>query len=255
MFYTSTLLDPLTLSDDGFTYFLVGALRLPGFPLLIDVKLLSTRTSTEVCDELEKMVAFFEALQSEGLPIGESPRIRRLHSDKAGEFTAPFFARFLTNHKTIDHTFTSGYDPQANGTAERSVGLIKSLAARALSSSSLDPGYWSYAVRYAAQSLLCHALQKTQKSLPFGSTVVAQVLGHREVKFPEPRSLTGRLLFWDHLRDQVSHVLCPPESPDDDPLVYRAGLPVKLPPGINLDDLVPPDPRPDKKIFDMTFDH
>ena len=157
---------PLTLSDDGFTYFLVGALRLPGFPLLIDVKLLSTRTSTEVCDELEKMVAFFEALQLEGLPIGESPRIRRLHSDKAGEFTAPFFARFLTNHKMIDHTFTSGYDPQANGTAERSVGLIKSLAARALSSSSLDPGYWSYAVRYAAQSLLCHALQKTQKSLP-----------------------------------------------------------------------------------------
>ena len=99
---------PLTLSDDGFTYFLVGALRLPGFPLLIDVKLLSTRTSTEERDELEKMVAFFKALQSEGLPIGESPRTRRLHSDKAGEFTAPFFARFLTNHNTIDHTFTSG---------------------------------------------------------------------------------------------------------------------------------------------------
>ena len=77
--------------------------------------------------------------------------------------------------------------------------------------------------------------------------MVAQVLGHRDVKFPEPRSLTGRLLFWDHLRDQVSHVLCPPETPDDEPLVYRAGLPVKLPPGINLDDLAPPDPRPDKK--------
>ena len=147
-----------------------------------------------------------------------------MHSDKAGDFTAPLFARFLTNHKTIDHTFTSGYNPQANGTAERSVGLIKSLAGRALSSSSLDAGYWSYAVRYAAQSLLCHALQKTQKSLPFGSTVVAQVLGHQDVKFPEPRSLPGRLLFWDHLRDQVSHVLCAPETPDDEPLVYRAGL-------------------------------
>ena len=53
---------PLAFSDDGFTYFLAGALRLPGFPLLIDVKLLSTRTSTEACDELEKMVAFFELL-------------------------------------------------------------------------------------------------------------------------------------------------------------------------------------------------
>ena len=76
---------PLPLSDDGFTYFLVGALRLPGLPLLIDVKLLSTRTSTE---------AFFEALQSEGFNIRESCRIKRLHSDRAGEFTAPFSLDF-----------------------------------------------------------------------------------------------------------------------------------------------------------------
>ena len=104
----------------------MGVLRLHGFPLLIDVKRLSTRTSTEMCDELERMVAFFEELQTEGLPIGEFPSIRRLHSDKAGEFTVPFFAHFLTNHKTIDHTFTSGYDLLANCTAERSVGLIES---------------------------------------------------------------------------------------------------------------------------------
>ena len=157
---------PLTLSDDGYTHFLVGALRLPGLPLLIDVKLLTTRTSAEVCDELEKMVAFFEALQTEGLMIGETCRIKRLHSDKAGEFTAPFFSKFLSNHKTIDHTFTFGYDPQANGTAERSVGLLKALAARSLASAGLGHEYWSYAVRYASQSLLCHALQKTQRSLP-----------------------------------------------------------------------------------------
>ena len=186
---------PLPLSDDGFICFLVGALRLPGLPLLSHVKLLSTRTSTEVCDELETMVAFFEALQSEGFNIGESCRIKRLHSDRAGEFTAPFFSRFLSNHKTIDHTFTSGYDPQANGTAERAVGLIKSLTSRALTAASLYPSYWSYAVKCASQSLLCHALQKYQKSLPFGSTVVAQVLGHRDVKFPGSRSITGRLLY------------------------------------------------------------
>ena len=76
-------------------------------------------------------------------------------------------------------------------------------------------------MKYASQSLLCHALQKSQKSLPFGSTVVAQVLGHRDVKFPGSRSITVGLLNWDHLRDQVSYVFCPPESPDDDPL----GLP------------------------------
>ena len=29
----------------------------------------------------------------------------------------------------------------------------------------------------------------------FGTTVAAQVLGHKDVKFPHPRSFTGRLLF------------------------------------------------------------
>ena len=101
----------LTLSDDGFIYVFVGALRLPGLPLLIVLKLLTTRTSVKVCDELEQTVAFFEALQREGLPIGETCRIKRLHSDRAGEFTAPFFSKFLSNHKIIDSTFTSGYDP------------------------------------------------------------------------------------------------------------------------------------------------
>ena len=103
---------PCTTSDDGFAYFLVGALRLPGFPLLIDVRLLSTRGSAEVCDALERMVAFFESLQSEGFTVTDSSRVKRLHSDRAGEFTAPYFERFLTNHKSIYHTFTSGYDPQ-----------------------------------------------------------------------------------------------------------------------------------------------
>ena len=51
----------------------------------------------------------------------------------------------------------------------------------------------------------------------------------------------------------MSYVLCPPESPDDQPLVYRAGLPVELPPGGNLDDLTLPDVAPKKdaaRIFD-----
>ena len=50
------------------------------------------------------------------------------------------------NRKTSYHTLTTGHDPQANGTAERSVGLIKPLAARALASASLDHVCWSYVV-------------------------------------------------------------------------------------------------------------
>ena len=137
---------PLAVSDDGFAYFLVGALRMPGLPLLIDVRTWTSRTSTEVCDELEKMVSFLEALQTEGFGIGETSRIKRLHTDRAGEFTAPYFSRFLANHKSIHHSFTSGYDPQANGTPNRAVGLIKSLASRCLCTADLDHSYWSFAV-------------------------------------------------------------------------------------------------------------
>ena len=74
---------PLTKSDDGYVYFLVGALRLPGFPLMIDVRLLQTRASAEVCHQLDVMVNYFKSLCFEGFPIVDAPRIRRLHSDRA----------------------------------------------------------------------------------------------------------------------------------------------------------------------------
>ena len=245
---------PFTTSDDGYTYFLVGALRLPGFPLLIDVRLLTSRGSVEVCDALERMVSFFESLQSKGFTTTDSSRIKRLHSDRAGELTAPYFKRFLTNHKSTYHTFTSGYDPQANGTAERTVGLVKSLAARALATAQLDSSYSSYSVRYAAQSLLCHALQRHQRSLPFGSSVVAQELDHKNIKFPDSRAVAGRLLFWDHMQDQVSYILVPPGDNNIDFLVYRASIPARLPPAINIDEFTGTDPLPPLPSRPTTFD-
>ena len=112
---------PLEVSLDGYFYYLVGALRLPGLPLLIDVRFLRMRSSVEVCDALERRTAFFESLSYEGLPITDSSRIKRLHSDRAREFTAPYLQRYLHHHRSIHHTLTTGCDPQANGTAERAV--------------------------------------------------------------------------------------------------------------------------------------
>ena len=105
------------------------ALRLPGFLLLIDVLTLTSRASTEICDELEKMAAYLEALQTEGLPIGETSRIKRLHSDRVGEFTAPFFAPLprATVRTRITHLPLA--TTLSNGTAERSVGLSISITA------------------------------------------------------------------------------------------------------------------------------
>ena len=124
--YTLTLL-VLLLSQMMALPIPVGALRMPGFPLFIDVRNLTSKTSTEVCDELEKMVAFFESLQSEGFTIGETSRSKRVHSDRAGEqreLIAPYLARLLANRKTIHHSFTFCYDRQANGIAERTVASL-----------------------------------------------------------------------------------------------------------------------------------
>ena len=115
---------------------------------------------------------------------------------------------------------------------ERSVGLIKALASRCLMTSGMDSEFWkswSYAVRCAARSLICASLQRHQRSPPFGSQVIAQALGHGMIKFPTERSVSGKLLFWDHLSDQGSCILCRDDE-HDELTVHRAGLPVLAPP-------------------------
>ena len=51
-------------------------------------------------------------------------------------------------------------------------------------------------------------------------------------------------MLWDHLADQGSCIFCPPEEEYDDPLVYKAGLPVLSPPDI-------PDSMLDAKVTDV----
>ena len=78
--------------------------------------------------------------------------------------------------------------------------------------------------------MICAALQKKQRSPPFGAQVIAQALGHDKIKYPLERSIVGRLLFWDHLSDQGSYILCPPASEEEEEFVHKAGLPVLSPP-------------------------
>ena len=52
-------------------------------------------------------------------------------------------------------------------------------------------------------------------------------------------------------------MLCAPEDDVSDPLVHRAGLPVKFPPGVNLDELTgDPLPRPafPPEVFNKPLD-
>ena len=57
------------------------------------------------------------------------------------------------------------------------------------------------------------------------------------IKFPTERSVSGRLLLWDHL----SCILCPPDDELDEMTVYKAGLPVLAPP----DTIPTPEPHDD----------
>ena len=60
------------------------------------------------------------------------------------------------------------------------------------------------------------------------------------MRYPEQRTVSGRLLYWDHLQDQLSYLLCQPNDGDEsqEPVVQRAALPVLAPP--ETPDLIKP---------------
>eukprot|EP00971_Amphidinium_carterae_P196502 3899654-Amphidinium_carterae.1 len=94
----------------------------------------------------------------------------------------------------------------ANETAERGVGMVKTLVLRSLTHSKLPREFWSFAALYAAQSLLCKALQRKQRTPPFGATVIARRL-KPATRIGVKRGIEGRLLFWDHLFSSQASVL------------------------------------------------
>eukprot|EP00971_Amphidinium_carterae_P319912 6358999-Amphidinium_carterae.1 len=161
------LVGPFSQSVDCYTYFMVGVLRLPDYPLIFQVKLLETRSAPEVAQALSGRINLIEALEFEGFPIGER-RVRRVHTDRARELTSSFLETFLTRYPQLLHTHT-----KSNGTAERGVGMVKT---HSKLPSHGPSEFWSFAALYAAQSLLCKALQRKQRSPLFGSSVIARRL-------------------------------------------------------------------------------
>ena len=98
----------------------------------------------------------------------------------------------------VRQTVNSGYDPQANGLAERWIGIVKVRATALLADVRLPPEYWSYACRWVAYM---HTHRVTEipinKTLPhFGDVVVI----HQAFKKPpsfENRGTTGVCLGHD----------------------------------------------------------
>ena len=137
----------------------------------------------------------FEDLHA--LTGGSRPPILRLHSDKASEFLSPAIRTYLSQ-QGVRQAVNSGYDPQANGLAERWIGIVKVRATALLADVRLPPDYWSYACRWVAY---VHTHRVTEipinKALPhFGDVVVI----HHAFKKPpsfENRGSTGVCLGHD----------------------------------------------------------
>ena len=64
---------------------------------------------------------------------GSKPPVARVHSDQAKEFLSHMVMEWLKD-QGIRQTFTSTYDSQANGVAERWINLIKTKATVLLAS-------------------------------------------------------------------------------------------------------------------------
>ena len=117
--------------------------------------------------------------------------VLRLHSDKAKEFLAASVRKLLRSHG-IRQTTNSGYDPAANGIAERWVGIIKVRATALLAEHRLPPDYWTYACKWVAYVHNHRVLNiRLNVGYPlFGDVVVV----HRFLKKPpsfEDRGITG----------------------------------------------------------------
>ena len=137
----------------------------------------------------------FEDLRA--LTGGSRPPILRSHSDRASEFLSPAIREYLSQ-QGVRQTVNSGYDPQANGLAERWIGIVKVRATALLADVRLPPDYWSYACRWVAYvHTHCVTEIPINKALPhFGDVVVV----HHAFKKPpsfENRGSTGVCLGHD----------------------------------------------------------
>ncbi|CAI7745210.1 unnamed protein product [Closterium sp. NIES-54] len=78
--------------------------------------------------------------------------VRRLHSDRGGEFSSDLLAAFYAEHG-IRQTFTLPASPKQNGVAERRIGLVMEVARTSMIHAVTPHFLWPFAVRYAAHQL------------------------------------------------------------------------------------------------------
>ena len=151
---------PLPAAVTGARYLMVFVWRLQEVRLIWAFAL-DRRTKENVLSCLQSVVADLNTLTG-----GSKPPVARVHSDQAKEFLSHMVMEWL-KEQGIRQTFTSTYDSQANGVAERWINLIKTKATVLLASKYMHTSFWCYAVAWVAKCYNQKVLgQKPRKNLP-----------------------------------------------------------------------------------------
>ena len=169
---------PLPLAVTGAKILMVFVWRLQDIRLLWAFALVR-RTKENVLSCLQSVIADLNTLTG-----GSKPPVTRVHSDQAKEFLSQPVMEWL-KEKGIRQTFTSTYDSQANGVAERWINLIKTKSTALLASKYMPTPFWCYAVAWVTRCYNIKVLgQKPRKNLPeFGQLLLVRV--NRENKLQE----------------------------------------------------------------------
>ena len=154
------------------------------------VRGLSTKTAKETCEAIESVLAELNSI------LGEQTVVR-VHTDAGKEFVNKAVTEMLRS-KGIHTTTTGGYDPKANGRAERYVGLMKQRATSYLIHAGIPLKFWYWACTQAAYMYRATVLGlKLPSDAPtFGNRVLVRDPKAEDKRFTK-RTKEAIFLCWD----------------------------------------------------------
>ena len=202
-----------------FRYMLVAVFRgEQGTNNLPFVRGLAGKTGTYVCSAVTSVLAELNSIFGEQLVV-------RFHTDRGREFLNSAVGRFLLD-QGIAQTNTAGYDPKANGRAERYIGILKQQATSYLIHGEMQLTFWYWAVKQAAYMYRAKVLEVVMptNAPTFGNRVLVRD------RDGEIRSFTSRLkeglfLCWDSATVQGAYVLVQRDDGDTRIIATSGPLP------------------------------